>query len=462
MRLADYAQYYYWLPVWLQNVVCSLYGWREARIRFGKTFYERLAFLEEAQWWSPGEVEAYQNEQLHNLIVHAYTHVPYYRRIMRDRSLTPAGIRTRQDLHKLPILTKEEVRTHKDELIADTADQRRLVKQHTSGTTGSSLSLYQSPEAVAFQWAVWWHHRGRFGMSLGDKHVNFTGKPVVNPSATDPPFWRWNWAFNQALVPMQHTAPQKAGAIVDFLNQEAFPYMVGYPSTIAPLFTEAREQGLSLKTSPEMIFTGAENLHPFQREQIEAFTRSRVTDQYGTTEGCGNASSCPEGVYHVDSTFGIMERPEGGEPHEGRIIATGFACPEFPLIRYEVGDVARWAPPEHNCPCGRTTPVIESIIGRQEDYVVTPEGHRVMRFGYLFKDTHTIKEAQIVQRQQGAIVIRIVRRPSFDSSVEEKIKQGIRRWISASLEVQFEYPASLEREANGKLRAVKSILEGDV
>jgi phenylacetate-CoA ligase len=258
---------------------------------------------------------------------------------------------------------------------------------------------------------------------------------------------------------MQQITPDKVPSIVDYLNQHDFAFYVGYPSIMAPLAATAEEQGLELERPPDVVFSGAEKIYPRQRERIESFTGATITDQYGTAEGCGNASECEQGRYHVDFEFGIIER--GGDidgERQGTMICTGFACPEFPFIRYRVGDIATWDNSESPCSCGRSSPVILDIVGRLEDYILTPEGHRVKRLDYIFKDTQDVKESQVVQYERGEVVIRIVQRPSYAVETEEHIREMVHRWISPNLEVKFEYVDKIERESSGKLRAVKSFL----
>jgi phenylacetate-CoA ligase len=96
------------------------------------------------------------------------------------------------------------------------------------------------------------------------------------------------------------------------------------------------------------------------------------------------------------------------------------------------------------------------IEGREDDYVITPEGTRIMRFDYVFKDALNVKEVQIVQEQLGEITVRLVRRPGYSTSDEADIGREIQRWISPRLAVRFEYVSEIERERNGKFRAVLS------
>mgnify|MGYP003575096473 CR=1 FL=1 len=455
------------LPVAFQNLVCSAYGYREARTRFGRDFRRRLRELSASEWWSVSDIAAYQDERVRELIRHAYATVPYYHDRMRELGLTPEDIRGRADLPKLPVLTKEEVRANYERMVSTSAAKRDLVLRHTSGTTGKALHFYYSRAAIGQQWAVWWRHRHRFGVGLEALHANFTGKRVVPTDQNRPPYWRWNLPMHQALLNMQHLTPAKIRDVVAFLDSKDFVYYNGYPSVIHAMAASALEAGLTLARPPRFVFTGAENMLDYQRRDIAALTGATLTDQYGFSEGCGNASHCPSLVYHEDFEFGILEcvdpRPAGDGRVAGRIVCTGFASPDTPLIRYEVGDVGIWENSERGCSCGRHSAVLVAIDGRRDDYVITPEGGRIMRFDYLFKDTHQVREAQVVQREPGAIVLRIVRRDGYSTRDELILREEVRQWISPTIRVSFEYTDEIPRPANGKFRAVVSELSrGDI
>jgi phenylacetate-CoA ligase len=158
-----------------------------------------LAELLESEKFSRSDIEEYQNEKLRELIAHAYENVPYYREVMDNLRLVPADIRTREDLPKLPLLTKELVRQNSDKLISRITDKRELQYKHTGGTTGTSLHFLFGQAVTAFQWALWWRHRKRFGLELGDLHVNFTGKLVVPPEQRSRIYWRWNSPMGKPL-----------------------------------------------------------------------------------------------------------------------------------------------------------------------------------------------------------------------------------------------------------------------
>ena len=259
---------------------------------------------------------------------------------------------------------------------------------------------------------------------------------------------------------MHHLTAEKIPSVIEFLNSQPFEFYSGYPSIIHMLALHASEAGLALNSPPRAVFTGAEKMLDFQRRDIQKFTGAILTDQYGCSEGCGNASQCPEFVYHEDFEFGVLEGIELQPGNAAKsILCTGFANDAFPLIRYEVGDAGVWQDTAQACPCGRSSRTLLRIEGREDDYVITPEGTRIMRFDYVFKDALNVKEVQVVQEQVGEITIRLVRRPEYGTADEVEISREIHRWISPRLAVQFQYVAEIERQQNGKFRAVVSKLK---
>jgi phenylacetate-CoA ligase len=347
-------------------------------------------------------------------------------------------------------------------MVSTTANRRDVILRHTSGTTGKALHFYYMRPGVVEQWSVWWRHRRRFGVEWGTLHANFTGKRVVPIHQQQPPYWRWNAPMRQALLNMQHLTPPKIREVAAFLDDHEFVYYAGYPSVIHAMAASVLEVGVRLSRPPRFVFTGAENVLDYQRRDIAAVTGATLTDQYGFSEGCGNASHCKALVYHEDFEFGIIEcvdpRPVGDGRVAGRIVCTGFASPDTPLIRYDVGDIGVWERPDHRCSCGRESAILTAVDGRRDDYVVTPEGGRIMRFDYLFKDTQNIREAQVIQRRPDAIALRIVRRDGYSARDETLLRDQVRQWISPTIGVSFEYTDEIPRQPNGKFRAVVSEL----
>lgn len=453
------------LPSYGQHLACTIYGMREKRIRMGRPFRDYLSELTTNDYASEEFIAEYQNKKVYEVISKAYASSSYYRDLLNSRGLNPSDFRRRDDLGKLPILEKSEVFQSADRIRNWDIPRKSCIAVTTSGTTGTALSFPKTLDSIAYTWAVWWRHRSRFGFYPGAWHVNFTGKPVVHFNQRVPPFWRIDFARKQVIIPGTQLVPQKIPAIINFLQRREIRFFTGYPSLIAQFCAEVEELGLELQFKPTHVFPGAENVQQFQRDIISRATGALITDQYGFTEGCANASRCEAGHYHEDWEYGVLEC---GSPVKnadgsltGEVLGTGFHNDAFPFVRYAVGDTATWASPDFKCPCGRKSRVLFQIDGRNEDYVITPEGNRVMRFDYLFKDTFGIKEAQIVQSQIGSIVIRYVARAKTADSDLAKVKAACAKYISPSLKVVFEQVPEIPRSGSGKFKPVLSLLDTD-
>ncbi|MBQ3866085.1 MAG: phenylacetate--CoA ligase, partial [Clostridia bacterium] len=105
-------------------------------------------FQEEIETMDRERLTALQSEKLVKQVRHVYDHVPYYRRLMEEKGVTPADIRGVEDLHKLPFLSKSDLReTYPYGMLAvPLADCVRI--QSTSGTTGKRVIAYYTQKDV--------------------------------------------------------------------------------------------------------------------------------------------------------------------------------------------------------------------------------------------------------------------------------------------------------------------------
>lgn len=450
-------------PVWVQNMMCSLQGKKIIKERFNDDFFRNLEELSLSQYWPIEKIRQYKEEQTRKMLEYAYKECPFYKTFFDEHHVHPSDFMQLSDIEKFPVLTKELVRENYKGMVAKSFPKQDLVATHTSGSSGKALDFYHTKEFVPYQWAIWWRFRQRMGVDFGMKHLNCTGKLVVPINKMKPPYWRVNKPMNQWLVNMQHISIDKIEPIVDMINREGFVYFSGYPSIIYAIACCIKEKNLKITAPPKFIFSGAEKMYENQKAIIEeVFPGVKCTDHYGMSEGVCNASKCQNDVYHEDYEFGLLECENkhwlSDTEYEGEILGTTFKNIGMPLIRYKIGDTAVWD--NRPCDCGLHGDVIKDIQGRSEDFVVTPEGLRIQRFDYLFKDTRDIKECQVVQRELGSVVFRIVKRDNYTIETEKGIVDGVRKIISPTIKCEFEYVNEIERTKAGKFKAVVSEIKG--
>lgn len=452
------------LPIFLQNLACTAYGWKERQMRFNRDFRKYLAEYLTSQHADKNAIQTFNQTTLRQLLTHCQAHVPYYRDLFAKHNVDVTAEDSVAELAKIPVLSKETLRNNVVQLAADNYSDKDRVEMHTSGTTGKSLTFYRDKLSISKQWAMCFRHRDWHDCKFGDLHINFTGKTVVPTNQKKPPFWRFNGAFNQYLVNMQHINEGNIKTIVDFLNSLQPKYYLGYPSIISEVARLALAQGLELlpQAKPQIVFAGAENTLDYQKDAITSWTGAKVSDLYGLTEGNCHLSRCEYGHYHVDYEYGFVEcvdpEPLEGGRKRGRIVGTSFTNWAMPLVRYDTGDMAIWMPDDYECPCGRKTPVIERIEGRIDDFVVLNDGRRVMRFDYLFKGTDDIKEIQVCQYKKGQVVFKLVSRIGQSDALEQELEAQFVKWMGEGMDLVFEYVDHIPRSKTGKFKAVQSYL----
>jgi phenylacetate-CoA ligase len=95
--------------------------------------------LRKTQWLTPSQMRELQDEKLRRLVRHAYRNVPYYRVRMQELKLRPEDIRGQEDLNKLPLLTKDDVRKHLNfDILAENHvknEMLRILDQRLDGRT---------------------------------------------------------------------------------------------------------------------------------------------------------------------------------------------------------------------------------------------------------------------------------------------------------------------------------------
>jgi len=450
----DIEEVYAHLPIPLQNLACSLNGWRLSRRRYGGDYrevadeYSRHAFL------APGELDALRRQRLRRHLEAAAT-TPYWSARFRTWGIDPARDDPFDAYAKLPILTKAEVQSASADLINPTIPKHQLLSKHTSGTTGAGLVFPETPRAEREQWAVWWRYRAAHGLGFDDWCGYFGGRPVVPVNVSSPPYWRVNRPARQLLFSAYHLSTATAGDYLAALRKFRPRWLHGYPSTMALLAGLIRSLEPDFKPWFRIVTIGAESLLEHQRNLMEEVFGCAIRQHYGLAEGTANISECPAGRLHVDEDYAHVEfLSTSADTSERRIVGCNWSNPAFPLLRYDTGDTATLS--TATCNCGRPGRLVAQVDGRLEDYVVLDSGARVGRLDHIFKDLVEVREAQIRQSRPGEMTIRLVRAPDYGRPVEDRLLAQVRKHLGPGMQVALEYADAIERTSTGKLRFVVS------
>jgi phenylacetate-CoA ligase len=296
------------------------------------------------------------------------------------------------------------------------------------------------------------------GVDLRDAHLTFGGQLIVPFNRAGAPFWRYNLFNRQTLFSVHHMTPANLVHYVAEIHRTRATYVWGYPSSLNLVARSMLESGRAVAPGKfNAIFTSSESLLAFQRDAIAEAFGAPVLDRYGTSEFSVSMTECATGNLHVDMEYCIVEvevEEETKEYERGGLIVTGLSNDATPFLRYRIGDVGTRL--KAACSCGRPGDVFRDVDGRNEDYVVTPDGRLVGRLDHIFKEQSAILEAQILQDTPRAIVVKIVPAPGYSHSDEENLIREIRLRLGNEIHIDIHPVAKIPRERNGKFRAVKS------
>ena len=447
-------------PVLVQNLTTSGYGAVLRRKAYGRHFRYYVAHLQKTQWLSDAEMAVYQAEQMRPFLEYAGLHSPHWREQFRSTGFDPAHYRGPEDLLCLPILQKETLRQQERRIESDEylAGDRRYQSVHSSGTTGKAIHLKVSQRCFEREYAFRWLHRSWGGYRFGDKVAAFAGHPVVPIARMKPPFWRLNWSERQVIFSSQHITPETLCHYAMQLVRTQPDLIHGYPSSLYLVASYLDAEGIN-EVRPKAVYTHSETLLDYQRTALEAAFGCKVFNWYGNTELTAHIVECERGSLHVKSDHSLVEfireDMEPARPGEiGEIVGTGFGNYATPLIRYATGDMARLS--DRRCGCGRPGLIIDELMGRVEDIIVTPDGRHVGRLDHVFKDMLNVVEAQILQDTVGAVRIRIVKRSDFDEADIHALEQELRLRLGGAIQLEYEFVDSIPRLPSGKFRFVVS------
>lgn len=431
-------------PSGVQSALVSFYGYLNDRRRYSYPFKQCRGELLENDSLSSEELRAYQKKKLQAFLRHSVKS-SFWESRFRKYGVDVDGDPYEQ-ISKLPILNKEEVRDKVDEIHIPRKGSYNI---STSGSTGTGLKFWGDRNSEAFQWAVWWRYWSRFGIKRGMWSGHFGGKAIVPINNKNPPFFRTNYASNQVVFSAYHLSPSTVGNYVSAINKKRLLWLHGYPSVISELARLAVDQGLKLDHAVSWISLGSENVTSSHVRAIRNFFGVDPIQHYGLAEGVANFSQRPSSdQLVVDEDFSYVEFVSNGD--QFKTVGTNFSNYTFPLFRYDTGDLVS-SVDETNFPR-----FLGSIDGRGDDVIQLPDGRRVGRVAQVFNDVYEVDEAQLVQKSVDKVLVRLVKNSKWTVSSESKILNNLRGKLGCDIDIIFEHVGSVARTAAGKVRFVIS------
>ncbi len=333
----------------------------------GQNYYQQ-----EIETMPVEKLKELQSERLVKQVKHVYDNVPYYRNLMDEKGVKPEDINGIEDLHKLPFVTKADLReAYPTGLLAKPMSECVRI-QSTSGTTGKRVVAFYTQHDID----LWEDCCARAIMAVGGTkddvcHVCygyglFTGGPGLNGGSHK---------VGCLTLPMSSGNTDRQ---IQFMMDLKSNILCCTPSYAAYIAETLKEKGYK----PEDNFLkagifGAEPWTEEMRHDIEQSLGIKAYDIYGLTElsGPGVSFECSEQTgMHINEDHFIAEiiDPDTGEVlpegSKGELVFTSLTKEAFPLLRYRTRDICVLTRKE--CSCGRTFIKMSKPMGRSDDMLI--------------------------------------------------------------------------------------------
>lgn len=407
--------------------------------------------IQEMNTWSREEIKAWQEAQLQRVVKQAYEHTVYWKRVFDERGLKPSDIRTAEDIKKLPILTKADIRVHYEEIVADNVSQFPNRKDKTGGTTGEPMPFLTDENIWGYVSAnkiVAWRTTGyRFGdqfMALGSASI-FKKKAPIARRVLDK-------IRNERAYNSMNLDGELCRKYIEILEKQHIHYIYGYASAIYLLAKYALDHKIDM-SHMRGAFTTSENLTDVYRETIEKVFGCRVMDCYGSRDAGVTAYEVTPGNYHVGYSA-LLEIVDEFEPGKGTLIATNLLNMAFPMLRYDYGDVGELVNSEElTVNSGYNGQVLHKIYGRTSDVLRLDNGHVLTSPGFTILMRDFPVKAYDIQKLSGSSVrLQIVVADGWTKEDEKRLTDVMKRFCGEGCEFALEYMEKFEPLKNGKRR----------
>jgi len=447
-------------PFFAQNLLLPVYD-----IARGTSRFKFNHSLQKTQWLSQKEIDCLQTRNLRVLLAHAYETVPYYRRVFREKGLTPSDIKNVDGLVKLPVLTKEDVQRNSGDLISRGFPKSRLIS-YKSGGTGDQIRFYVTKQQVSWEVAAEFRAYGWAGYRFGDRCSMFWGSPI-------------DLAKHSSLIKQLATRLERILLLNTFVISDEVlvncarilkrfdPEIVrGYASSVYLMAKFMLEEKIDY-IRPRAVITSAETLFDPMRRTIEEAFGCPVFDYYGSREVGAIAGECEEhNGYHITAENVVLEFVKEGEHvtagERGLILVTSLRNFGMPFIRYKIGDVG--IPSDENCNCGRGLPLMSSIEGRMSDFmaVYDPNLGRVVPVGPVYPImlyalmSIPLKNVRIIQESLKKVIVKAVKDKGYSPKHTDLIISNLQRFLGTDITVEIDFVDSLPPMPSGKRSAFVS------
>jgi phenylacetate-CoA ligase len=366
-----------------------------------------------------------QDLKLQRVVRHAFENVPFYRALFERAGLGPSDIKGVEDLHKIPITTKADLkRAGRDNYLARNVDYRACSTIPTSGTSGVPFTAYLTAEEKMRRGQIQFRALRSIGFRPLDRLA------VLGPSMPRRASLTQRLGFYRSM----NISPLIKAAEQVLLIKAMRPTILwAYPTVLRALL-KTIDFKLSSIAAPRILITGAEVFSDALKRKILADLDMETFNFYGANEVGRIAWECPshEGL-HVNSDHVVLESTKEGAT------VTALNAFAMPLIRYRLGDRISFV--GKKCSCGLAFPLMSAPEGRNWDVVKLPDGSELSALGLHYPVWRLHDKVEIfrfTQRAPDNLLLEIVLSHDDGKTALEGLRRALSGYLGNLMTVDIE------------------------
>ncbi len=406
---------------------------------------------------SKEEMEHIQNALINKIITDAYNHSKYYKKLFDKNRISIRDIKTKADLKKLPILTKDIIKNNFDDIISDQYQKDKLIEVTSGGSTGNQSVILKSPFFEQMGRAAMLRNNLLAHWEPSDRAVWIWGAPYEHQATKLSLKSRLGIIINnRILFNAYRYSPIDFPQWVKQINKLKPSIIYGYASIILE-FSRYILENKSKLPNLKSVITTTETLQ--QRDVISRAFGCNVYNQYGCREIPAIAIESEPDIMHIADDNVALNIYENND-----IIITALHSFGFPLINYKLGDcgnVHEGATPVTDLPFS----TMRLTIGRITDNFLTRSGEKVSSSAlstYISTLKPSVVEHQIIQCDYTRFVVNYIPSTSFNiHDYKSLLHKVLAEYFGDPVDVDISCVNHIPVEKSGKKLMFKRTFELD-
>ncbi len=449
--------------------------------------FSNLRSLEEIAFLPEESIRDIQVRKLKSILNYANEYIPFHRERFKAAGFHPQDLESIDDLQVIPPVTREDVIKYHLQMVDERLGEelakannshrgigapiplarfRRntLIKNASSGTTGSPTVFFDDGSRTALNWSFEFFVKRLYGIEPGSREAR------MSRVATD--YYKHSSSFRsrqilwrQLILPGMNLSESDYSYSWKQIVQYKPNVLFGITSALVGLADFLESANASRQDyKPDLVVTWAAPLHPHEKHLLARVLQCPVTNIYGSREVGHVAALCTEGSFHINQPGHVVESTpsaaQGGSSGTDEILITTLDASPMPFIRYKMGDTGSFL--RSKCSCGMNFSRITDITGRTSEVFTTGSGKLLAPnfWARLFMDeplVSSVSRFQVVYRDRNRATLKVIRNSRYLEHCEPYLRDVLRKNFANNFSVDIEYVNSIDSGPSGKYQLIMDL-----